>query len=198
MKKQLFAGLILIAFLAHPFSAFGGLPLDTLKGNVEKVLDILKDPSIKGKSAMKIRKDRIRSISNAMFDFSELSKRTLGHNWNKFTKEQQEEFVHLYRSLLESVYADRIMSYANEKIIFNGENPLSEKTVEVETTVVTKKADVPIHYRMIQKEGYWRVYDVVIEGVSLINNYRTQFREILSRQTPESLLDTLRRKTADT
>jgi phospholipid transport system substrate-binding protein len=197
MRKQLFF-LILISFLAIPFSAYAGVPLDTLKGNVKKVLDILKDPSLEGASAKNIRKDRIRSISNNMFDFAELSKRTLGQNWNKFSKEQQTEFVQLYRALLEGVYADRIMSYANEEIIFNRESPLSEKTVEVQTTVLTKKADVPIQYRMIRKEGDWRVYDVVIEGVSLINNYRTQFREILSRETPAALLDTLRKKTART
>ncbi len=197
MKKQLIF-LMLISFLVLPFSAYAGLPLDTLKGNVKKVLDVLRDPSLKGEAAKKTKKAKIRSISNRMFDFSELSKRTLGLNWKKFSKEQQMEFIELYQSLLEGVYADRIMAYADEEIIFNRENPLSEKTVEVQTTVVTKKADIPIHYRMIQKEGDWRVYDVVIEGVSLITNYRTQFREILSHKTPESLLDTLRKKIART
>jgi phospholipid transport system substrate-binding protein len=177
-----------------PVSADAGVPLDTVKGHVDKVLDVLRDSSLKGGSKEKIKKDKIRTISEKMFDFNELSRRTLGLNWNKFKTEQQQEFIELYKSILEGAYIDKIVSYTDEKIIFNGENPLSEKTVEVQTTVVTKKADIPISYRMIRKEGEWRVYDVIIEGVSLISNYRSQFTQILVNKSPEGLLDTLRKK----
>jgi phospholipid transport system substrate-binding protein len=187
--------LVLIAVLMHaPVSADAGVPLDTVKGHVDKVLDVLRDSSLKGGSKEKIKKDKIRTISEKMFDFNELSRRTLGLNWNKFKTEQQQEFIELYKSILEGAYIDKIVSYTDEKIIFNGENPLSEKTVEVQTTVVTKKADIPISYRMIRKEGEWRVYDVIIEGVSLISNYRSQFTQILVNKSPEGLLDTLRKK----
>jgi len=187
--------LVLIVVLMHaPVSADAGVPLDTVKGHVDKVLDVLRDSSLKGGSKEKIKKDKIRTISEKMFDFNELSRRTLGLNWNKFKTEQQQEFIELYKSILEGAYIDKIVSYTDEKIIFNGENPLSEKTVEVQTTVVTKKADIPISYRMIRKEGEWRVYDVIIEGVSLISNYRSQFTQILVNKSPEGLLDTLRKK----
>jgi phospholipid transport system substrate-binding protein len=129
-----------------------------------------------------------------MFDYNELSRRTLGQNWTKLNAEQQKEFTELYKSILEDAYVDKIVTYTDEKILYNKENPLTEKTVEVQTTIVTKKADIPIFYRVIQKGSEWRVYDVVIEGVSLINNYRTQFREILTNKTPEALLETLRKK----
>jgi phospholipid transport system substrate-binding protein len=86
------------------------------------------------------------------------------------------------------------VNYSDEKVLFSKENTLTEKTTEVQTTIVTKKADIPIYYRVILKEGEWKVYDVVIEGVSLISNYRTQFREILTNKSPEHLLDTLRKK----
>jgi len=100
----------------------------------------------------------------------------------------------LYESLLEDTYADKIMAYTDEKIVFSKEVALTEKTVEVQSTVLRKSGEVPIYYRVIAKDGSWRVYDVVIEGVSLINNYRSQFREILANKPPESLLETLRKK----
>jgi len=193
MKKR-FVGLILVLLLTIPFSAYAGPPLDTVKGHIDKVLDVLRDSSLKGEPGKGAKKAKILSITEKMFDYSELSRRTLGQNWKKFNNEQQKEFTKLYKSLLENAYADKIMTYTDEKVLFSKENILSEKTCEIQTTIVTKKADIPIHYRVIQKEGEWRVYDVVIEGVSLINNYRTQFREILANKSPDGLLDVLRKK----
>jgi phospholipid transport system substrate-binding protein len=193
MKKQLTV-CMLIALLVIPFSAYAGAPLETVKGRVTEVLDVLRDHSFKGESGKKAKKAKIRSISEKMFDYNELARRTLAQNWHKFNQEQQKEFIELYKSILEDAYVDKIITYTDEKVMFNKENPLTEKTVEVQTTIVTKKADIPIYYRVIQKEGSWRVYDVVIEGVSLISNYRTQFKEILANKSPETLLDTLRKK----
>jgi len=183
-----------ILCLIFPVSAFAGIPLETVKGHVDKVLEVLRDPSLKAESAKKVKKDKIRAISEKMFDFTELSKRTLASNWSKLSPEQQKEFIELYTSLLEDAYANKIMAYTDEKIAFSKEVALTEKTVEVRSTVLRKNGDVPIYYRVIMKDGSWRVYDVVIEGVSLINNYRSQFREILANNPPESLLETLRKK----
>ncbi|MGD0283084.1 MAG: ABC transporter substrate-binding protein [Dissulfurispiraceae bacterium] len=180
--------------LIFPVSAVAGIPLDTVKGDVDKVLDVLRDPALKAESAKKVKKDKIRGISEKMFDFTELSKRTLAQNWNKFNPEQQKEFTELYTSVLEDAYANKIMAYTDEKIDFSKEVPLTGNTVEVQSTVLRKNGDIPIYYRVIMKDGSWRVYDVVIEGVSLVNNYRAQFREILANKPPESLLETLRKK----
>ncbi|NWF52089.1 MAG: ABC transporter substrate-binding protein [Nitrospirae bacterium] len=193
MKKQLVI-ITLISLLIMPFSAFAGEPLDTIKGHINKVLDVLRDSSLKGESGKSAKKAKIRSISDKMFDYTELSRRTLGQNWNKFNGAQQKEFIELYKSLLEDAYSDKIMTYTDEHVLFTKENMLSEKTCEVQTTIVTKKAEIPIYYRVIKKEDSWKVYDVVIEGVSLINNYRTQFREILSSKSPDELLDILKKK----
>lgn len=192
--KSRIAGITLVFCLIFPVSAFAGMPLEAVKGHVDKVLDVLRDPSLKPESAKKIKKSKIRAISERMFDFTELSKRTLAQNWSKFSPEQQKEFIELYTSILEDAYANKIMSYTDEKIVFSKEIALTEKTAEVQSTILRKTAEIPIHYRVILKEGVWRVYDVIIEGVSLINNYRTQFREILSNNPPESLLETLRKK----
>jgi len=193
MKKCL-VGIVLFLSVIISLPAFAGVPLETVKGNVDKVLDVLRDPSLKPESAKKLKKDKIRAIAEKMFDFTELSKRTVAQNWAKFTPEQQKEFISLYKSLLEDSYSDKIMLYTDEKILFTKEIPLTEKTVEVQTTVVRKTDEIPINYRVILKDGVWMVYDVVIEGVSLINNYRSQFREILVNNPPESLLETLRKK----
>jgi phospholipid transport system substrate-binding protein len=193
MKKSI-VQIALILCLVYPVSAFAGVPLEAVKGHVDKVLDVLRDQSLKAESAKKVKKDKIRTIAEKMFDFTELSKRTLAQNWSKFNPEQQKEFVDLYTSLLGDAYANKIMAYTDEKIVFSKEVALTENTVEVRSSVLRKTGEAQIYYKVIMKDGVWRVYDVVVEGVSLINNYRSQFREILAKKPPESLLETLRKK----
>lgn len=194
IRKGFAVVLPVIICLIVSVTAHAGPPLDTVKSHSDKVLEVLRDPSLKGESSKKVRKERLRTISEKMFDFTELSKRTLAQNWSKLNPGQQQEFVTLYTSLLEDAYSDKILSYTDEKIVFSKEVALTEKTVEVQSTVVKKTTEIPIFYRVILKDGAWRVYDVVVEGVSLTNNYRSQFREILANKQPESLLETLRKK----
>ena len=196
MKKALL-GFLLTLLLTFPPFAYSAAPSDTVKEHVNKVLEVLRDPALKGEPGRKLKKEKIYSISEEMFDFTELSKRSLGQNWNKLNAGQQEEFIKLFKSILETAYADKITSYTDEKVIFKDEISLSEKTVEVPTVIVAKTSEIPINYRLLQEKGRWKVYDVVIEGVSLVNNYRTQFREILAKKTPEALLDILRKKVGD-
>ena len=113
---------------------------------------------------------------------------------NSFTPAQRTEFVHLFEQVLENSYADKVLSYTNEKIEFYKENKLSNNQVEVQSKIITSSKEIPIFYRMIFKDGQWKVYDVVIENVSLVQNYRTQFSEILAKDKPEKLLETLRKK----
>ena len=193
MRKPV-AVIILFLLLILPLISHGGVPLDTVKTNVNGVLDVLRDLSLKGEGGRKTKVEKIRVAAQKLFDFIELSKRSLGLNWNKFNPEQRKEFVQHYTSLLEDAYVDKITAYTDEKVDFMKEVPLGENTVEVQSVVTTKTAKIPIYYRVIKKENDWKVYDVVIEGVSLITNYRTQFREILASKPPESLLETLRKK----
>jgi phospholipid transport system substrate-binding protein len=193
MRKKTVA-FIIIVFLMVPLCVYAGPPLEAVKTQVNKVIDVLRDSSLKGEAGRKVKRERIRNISENMFDYTELSKRTLGQNWSKLNAGQQTEFLGLYKTLLEDAYADKIITYTDEKVVFGKETTLSEKTAEVQTTIITKKADIPIYYRVIQKGADWKVYDVVIEGVSLVSNYRNQFKEILSNKTPDALLDTLRKK----
>jgi len=196
MKKNL-SVLLLIFLLIIPPLAYSAASSEMLKEYMNKVLEVLRNPDLKGEPGRKVKREKVRSISEEVFDFTELSKRSLGQNWNKLNPDQQQEFIKLFKSLLETVYADKITSCTDERIIFKEEITLSEKTVEVPTVIVAKTSEIPINYRLLQEKGRWRIYDVVIEGVSLVNNYRTQFREILANKTPEALLDILRKKVGD-
>lgn len=191
--KTLRKFIFMIVFVI-PVIAFAGIPLDTVKTNVNGVLEVMRDPKLKGEAGQKLKEQRIVVAAEKLFDFIELSKRTLGLNWNKLTPDQRKEFVELYKTILKDSYVDKITAYTDEKVNFTKEVPLSETTMEVQSFVVTKNTSVPIFYRVIIKGGEWKVYDVVIEGVSLISNYRSQFREILGNNPPESLLETLRKK----
>ena len=132
--------------------------METVKIHIDKVLEVLKDPALAGESGKQTKIEKISEITEGIFDFTELSKRSLGKAWSQFTPEQQTEFVSLYKKLLKNTYADRIVSYNNEKILFGKENPLSGTTTEVQTTIGTKTGDVPINYRMIKQE--WPVAGV--------------------------------------
>jgi phospholipid transport system substrate-binding protein len=167
---------------------------DTVQVQIDKMLAKMQTPEFKG-----LQKDakltEISNIINEVFDWQELSQRTLGREWKKFSPDQQKEFVTLFEKLLEGIYADRILAYTQEKIEFGKETELKKGRVEVESYIITTdNKKVPLFYRMTNKSGQWRVYDVVIEGVSMVKNYRGQFRQILSKKKPEDLLQTLREK----
>lgn len=174
--------------------AYADAPLSTVQANVNKVLDVLRDPALKADSAKETKKEKLRSIYGSMFDEVELSKRTLARNWNKLNTAQRREFVQLYQQVLEKAYVDKILSYTNEKIAYERETKLTENQVEVQTLIITSSKKIPIFYRVILSGGSWKVYDVIIENVSLIQNYRTQFNNILEKNSPEQLLEILRKK----
>ncbi|KQC09123.1 MAG: hypothetical protein APR62_03205 [Smithella sp. SDB] len=194
MKKLNTAWIIILILMIFSLPVYAGAPLDAVKINVNKVLDILRDPKLKAESAKGIKKEKLRVIYEDMFDEVEFSKRTLTRNWNKFNVDQRTEFINLFEQVLEKSYADKILDYTNEKVEFYKENMLSDTQTEVQTKIITASKEIPIFYRMILKDGKWKVYDVVVENVSLIQNYRTQFNDILLKNTPEQLLEILRKK----
>ncbi|MGD0662737.1 MAG: ABC transporter substrate-binding protein [Syntrophorhabdales bacterium] len=192
--RKWFGRLALSVMCMLPLHAFAGVPLDIVKSNVNGVLDVLRDPKLQGESGKKAKEQRIAAAADKLFDYVELSKRTLGLNWNKFAADQRKEFVELFTAVLKDAYVDKITAYTNEQVNFTKEVSLSEDAVEVQSVVVSKAGETPIYYRVMKKDNGWKVYDVVIEGVSLIGNYRTQFREILGNNPPSMLLETLRKK----
>ncbi|UCF93531.1 MAG: ABC transporter substrate-binding protein [Desulfobacterales bacterium] len=171
-----------------------GAPTETIQARINQVLEVLRDPALKDE-AREVKVEKIRAIINEIFDRTELSRRTLGRDWKKLSAEQQNEFIDLFNRLLEKVYADRVLNYAGEKVVFEKESELGRDKVEVQTNIITSdNKEIPLYYRMISKNGQWAVYDVIIEGVSLVKNYRTQFGDILAKKPPEELLEILRKK----
>ena len=186
--------ILLSALLILPSAAMAGGAKDTVEAQINKMLAKMQTPEFKGMER-DAKLTEIRNIINEIFDYQELSRRTLGREWRKFKPEQQKEFVNLFAQLLENIYADRILAYTHEKIEFGKETELKKGRVEVESYIITTdNKKVPLFYRLTNKSGQWLVYDVVIEGVSMVKNYRGQFREILSKKKPEELLQTLREK----
>ena len=194
--KRLITGLILIlvALVMVPLHAYAATPKETVETGVNNLLNTLGDAAFKAKT----KDERIAIISKeieTVFDFKELSRRTLGKQWKKMSAEQQKEFVQLFRQLLQGVYADRLLAYSDQKIIFDKEIMLKKGRAEVQSYLQTADGKkIPLFYRLTDKSGSWRVYDVIIEGVSMVKNYRTQFRQILSKDSPEKLLEILRDK----
>jgi len=196
MRKSLIVLTFLLVVLnSWPVFLFAAPPLETIQTQVNQALEVLRDPALKGESATETKEKKIWTIIDGVFDYTELSKRTLAQHWKQFTPDQQEEFTRLFGRLLGSVYMDRIMAYKDEKVVFGKVTNLSDKTAEVQSEVLRSSKSIPIHYRMVLENEEWKVYDVVIEGVSLVQNYRSQFREILTNKPPEDLLKMLRQKT---
>jgi phospholipid transport system substrate-binding protein len=194
MKKQLAGLLIILALMIFSLPVYAGAPLNTVQKCVNNVLEMLRDPKLKGESAKEIKKEKLRVLYKDMFDEIEFSKRTLTRNWNNLNPAQRTEFVNLFEQILEKSYADKVLSYTNEKVEFYKEGMISDSQAEVQSKIITSSKEIPVFYRVILKNGQWKVYDVVVENVSLVQNYRTQFSDILAKGNTETLLETLRKK----
>jgi phospholipid transport system substrate-binding protein len=193
MKRQIIVVSIFVLLL-FSLPVYAGAPLDAVQANVNKVLEVLRDPKFKAASAKELEKEKLRPIYERMFNDVELAKRTLAKNWNSMNAAQRQEFVQLFRQVLEKAYIDKILAYTDEKIVFDRETMVSGSQAEVQTRIVTPSKEIPISYKVILQGSDWKVYDVVIENVSLVLNYRTQFNDILAKNTIEQLLETLRKK----
>jgi phospholipid transport system substrate-binding protein len=177
--------LLLLVLTAAP--AMAGQATDSLGATVDQITTLLSGPAYKDASTRPGMRSQLISLINSIFDMKELSRRALGADWNKFSAEQQARFVTAFGTLLQNTYLDKIESYTDEKVQYLQEQALGEGKVEVATKVISKGKEIPITYRLIDREG-WKVYDVVIEGVSLVQNYRSQFGQILMHDTPDTLI----------
>jgi phospholipid transport system substrate-binding protein len=175
--------------------AVAGVPTDQLKAQIDRVLKTLEDPELKKEGRVKDRRAAVRKIANDIFDFSETARRSLGRHWQGRTQAERDEFVQLFSDLLERTYITKIETYGGEKIQYNGDTVEGEQA-KVQTKLVTKGSggEIPIEYRMHKVGDRWLVYDVVIEGVSLVANYRTQFNKIIQTSSFEELMNKMKNK----
>ena len=161
-----------------------------LETRVNSIFAILQNPGFVNKASRPEYRMKIEEEVARIFDFTEFSSRTVGPRWNSFTDEQRRNFVEAFASLLKATYLDRVDGYNGEKVAYLGEQVSARgDRVEVRTTLNMKgNKIVPVNYRMLPKNGAWVVYDVIIENISLVMNYRTQFQEFLLKGSPEALI----------
>ncbi len=186
--------LILLALFFTTTHAFA-TPTDDVRKTVDQVIHIVADKDMK-RNDHKRRQALKRSIS-VLFDYNEMAKRSLGRHWNDRSQEERKQFSDLFASLLEKTYANKIESYNNEKVIYLREN-IAANRAEVKSKIVTAKHDeYTMDYRLLNQGGKWMVYDVVIEGVSLVSNYRSQFNKIITANGYGELVRKLQGKSGD-
>jgi len=178
--------------LAQP--AVAATPTETLKAYSDVVLKILEDPALRSPERKNERRAAVRKVAEEIFDLSETAKRALGPHWNQRTPAEREEFTQLFAELLEGTYIARIDEYGGERIRYTGEK-IEGDLATVQSRVLTKKgSEAPVEARLLRRGDKWLVYDVTIEGVSLINNYRTQFDRIIRSSSYAELVKRLKER----
>ena len=185
--KSLIRGFLLILFMAQlgmidPANA--GAPTEQIQTAIEKVMTILKDPKLQAES----KKKELREVIYPKFDFTEMARRSLGSHWQRRTTEEQKEFVRLFTDLIEGAYMTNLDGYQGEKVVIGGEK-LDKDFAEVSTKILSKKGEeIAVNYKLRQAGSEWKIYDVVIENISLVNNYRSQFNRVIARSSFDELI----------
>lgn len=174
--------------------ASAGPPTDQVKGATDQVLKILQDASLKGPDKTAERRKQLATVVDQVFDWQETGKRALGRHWQPLKPEQRQEFSTLFADLVERSYVSKIEAYSGEKILYVGDQAEGDQAT-AKTKLITKAGtEIPIDYRMQKTGDRWRVYDVLIEGVSLVGNYRTQFNRVIQQSGYDDLMKKMKTK----
>jgi len=164
-----------------------------MRTTVSQALGVMRDQELKKPERMDERVARLKKIADARFDYGEMAKRALGGQWDKLRERERQEFVDLFTEFLTATYVDKLHAYSDEEVKFLNER-LDGNYAEVKSILVGKKTEIPMDYRLMEKDGDWKAYDVVIDGISLVQNYRGQFKAILRSSSYEQLIQILRNK----
>jgi phospholipid transport system substrate-binding protein len=171
-----------------------GEPLEFVRTAIEKAVQVLKDSKHQPQDKKNERIDRLREVLNPIFDYDEMAKRALGSHWRRRTPAEQEEFVKLFRDFLERVYSDKIDLYGGEKVLF-GREIMDGDFAQVDSTLIRPKGEeIAVIYKLRRANGKWKVYDAVVENISIVNNYRSQFDRVISSSSYEELVKRLQEK----
>jgi phospholipid transport system substrate-binding protein len=187
------AGLLLLLSGVAVQPVVAGGATEAMKSTIDEVLKIVQDKELKQPGRADERRKRLEQVVGDRFDYQEMSRRALGAPWNTLSDKDKQEFVGLFQTLLTSSYADKVEAYSGEGVQYLNER-MEKDFAEVRTKVLTGKTEIPLDYRLLNKGVEWRVYDVVVDGVSLVSNYRGQFSKILRSSTFADLLDQLHKK----
>ena len=188
----LVGSIVLALIVSFAIPAHAGAPTDALKQTVDQVVKILSEPALRDNP--EARRAQVRKVAEGIFDYPDTARRALGQHWNGRTPQQQQEFVKLFADILDRSYISKIDLYQGERVQYTGET-IDGDDATVKTIIAAKQGtDIPVDYRMHLKNGRWVVYDVIIEGVSLVSNYRTQFNKIIQTESYDALVQRLRAK----
>jgi phospholipid transport system substrate-binding protein len=172
-----------------------GTPTEAMRTTVSQALGVLQDQELKKPERTDERVTRLKKIADLRFDYGEMAKRSLGGQWDKLEERERQEFVGLFTEFLTATYVEKIHSYSDEEVKFLNER-LEGDHAEVKTVMVGKKTETPLDYRLMLKGGDWKAYDVLVDGISMVRNYREQFASILRSSSYEHLVQMLRNKVA--
>lgn len=196
-KPTSIALLLFFFSVSVPCQSSAGAPTEQIRASVDRILAILKNPQMKSPAKVKERRDQLREIISSRFDFTEMARRSLGAQWRRLAPKEQEEFVRLYTDLLERAYIDRIEGYSDEKFAYIRES-LDRDYAEVGSRIITERGEeFSLNYKVRFVNGEWKVYDVVVENISLVNNYRSQFSRIIANSSYEELVRKMKEKQID-
>jgi phospholipid transport system substrate-binding protein len=185
LARSLSLTLLLVAAMAVSLPA--GEPTDVVRSAAEQAIQVMKDPKLKSPDRKEERIARLKEIINPIFDYQEMARRCMGRHWRQRTPAEQEEFYNLFRDFLERVYSSKVDFYDGERVTF-GRETIDGDFAEVESTVVNATGiESPVTYRLRRTGGMWKVYDAVIENISIVNNYRSQFDRVISRSSYDEL-----------
>jgi phospholipid transport system substrate-binding protein len=168
-------------------------PTEAMRTTVSQALGVLRDEELKKPERTNERVIRLKAIADFRFDYGEMAKRSLGSQWGKLGVQDQQEFVDLFTEFLTATYVEKIHSYSGEEVRFIDER-LEGDHAEVKSLMIGKKTETPLDYRLVLKDGDWKAYDVLVDGTSLVRNYRGQFTAILQSSSYEHLVQMLRDK----
>lgn len=184
---------VIIALTVGATPAAAGAATDSVRGTINEVIRILENQELRKPERKEERRRQLEKVIGDRFNYEEMAKRTLGTHWGKLNDIERREFVELFTSLLANTYADKITGYSGEQVHYLNER-LEGEYAEVRTKIVSGKAEIPLDYRLLNRSNDWRVYDVIVDGVSLVNNYRGQFTKILRSSSYADLVEQLRKK----
>lgn len=189
--------LILLFELSSGQSAWAGPPTDQLRDGVDQVFNILRDPELEGETKATQRRTAIVKVAHQIFDFGEMAKRSLGQHWNQRTLAERKEFVRLFTGLIQRSYISKVDQHGSETMIVRGETIDGDHAVVRTTLPFGHGREMPIDYRMHNSSDRWQVYDLSIDGISLVANYRAQFNKIIRTSSYEALVAKLHSRQAE-
>jgi phospholipid transport system substrate-binding protein len=170
-------------------------PIDIIRNTIDKTLTIMNDPQYEGEAQQDQLQQKVWEVVRDVFDYDEIARRSLARNWKKFTSAQKKEFTKVFSEFLKNTYLSRLKrEYRDTKFTYEGQELISETKAKVKTKIKRQTVDVAVNYRMRYHNDKWRIYDMYIEGVSMIKNYRSQFKEILAKESPAQLIERLKTK----